>query len=91
MERTTKNINEFKWKAYNYIIEAAKALSKIDTLCTEEGYDSDTGEYMGWFNDYLAPPYNGKQDAYPFEMDFLEQISAIYEWADSIIESISEE
>lgn len=91
MERTAKNINDFKQKAYNYIVEAARALSKIEALCTEKGYDSNTGEYMEWFNDYLLPPYEGKEDAYPFEIDFLEQISAIYEWADSIIDSISEE
>ena len=90
MERTANNINDFKQKAYNCIVEAARALSKIDTLCTEEGYDSNTGEYMGWFNDYLLPPYDGKKDAYPFGMDLLEQISAIYKWADSIIDSISE-
>lgn len=88
MERTPENIREFKEKAVAYIDEMINALVKIDFLCTEEGYDSDDGEYMGWFNDYLLPPYDGKEDAYPFNMDYLEQINEIMVWRDSIIASM---
>ena len=90
MERTPENIREFKEKAVACIDEVIKALGKIDSLCTEEGYDSDDGEYMAWFNDYLLPPYEGKENAYPFNMDYLEQISEIIAWRDSIIDSINE-
>lgn len=83
MERTPENIKEFREKAVEYLTYAIRSLKKIESLCTEEGYDSDDGEYMGWF-EYLLPD----DDAYPFDLDYNEQIWAIMEWQDSIIEAI---
>lgn len=91
MERTPENIREFREKAVEYITYAIRSLNNIGKLCTEEGYDSDDGEYMGWFNKYLLPEYNGQEDAYPFNLPFDEQIIAILEWRDSILEAIEEE
>ena len=87
MERTPENIREFREKAAECIGEAVNALLNIINLCTEEGYDSDDGEYMGWF-DYLLPEYDGETNAYPFSLSFDEQIAEMIAWKDSIIDAI---
>lgn len=87
MERTPENIREFREKVIKCLDRVVDGLKEIENLCTDDGYDDGNGEYMSWFNDYLLPEYDGKPDAYPFNHDFLEQISLIEEWIYSLEEA----